>query len=737
MVKVEVNARPVDGTAIGVGERPWATGYAWLRYPDFWLALALAAALRLWHLELTQFLDDQTYLMRLARGAFLHGALPVTGIPSSIGTLNPPLSVYLIMPFAAFTADPFPSVVVIALWNVVGVGLAYIFTWRYFGRWAAAAGALLFATSGAAINYSRFIWQQNYLPPVLALWAITLYAGVVRGQRRWFVAHALLLVVGILLHPIAAMLLPVTLLGLLLAPRSARPPLRSFVIVVGIVLLLLAPTLVWQAASGGSDIRTLAHYFTTRGSFSLDVFKMLYSALGALDPLDFGPDAPYAGIAPFYTLLNVGTAVFFALGVLALTLRVAAPLPAVWRASAPAGASWRARLRPAGLALWRRLRAEPVWRAHLLLWLTVVVPILAMVRHSNELFVHYLMVLYPFAFIVAGIGAVALAGWLRGPRLPALVTKALPAAVTLLVVLVVAGQAAEWPLYPASLASGRFAAYDGYGYPLAEVRTLDSALTTLQRDQRATSVYLSLPQDVRYRAPMEYLLLSERTNRTGTGASCLMLPAPGESPALLAIIGPASPASALAATLPNARPAGQIALAGAAPIPVYALSGAVPPLAGETALTGAAFVDASGNGLRLDAIAHEADGSLRLRWTVLGSADRPSGTPWYRVNTQAVQSDGTAKPLNRTECRPNEWRAGQTVFTWIPLGATPAERQAVQSVTLQVLGGTFGPRTVPFGPVTLLAGRDGGDPLAVLPATGAPNVTAQGKLVLPVRQLEG
>src|SRR6185437_5128664 len=73
---------------------------AWLgSHPDFLLAVALAAFLRLWHIETTQFLDDQTYLMQLARGAFLHGAIPVTGIPSSIGTLNPPLSVYLLMPF--------------------------------------------------------------------------------------------------------------------------------------------------------------------------------------------------------------------------------------------------------------------------------------------------------------------------------------------------------------------------------------------------------------------------------------------------------------------------------------------------------------------------------------------------------------------------------------------------------------------------------------------------------------
>ena len=119
--------------------------------------------------------------MTLAREAVLRGALPLTGILSSIGTLNPPLSVGVLLPTALFTKDPLPAVVLLALWNVLGVALLYIFTLRYFGRMQATVAALLFATCGAAVNYSRFLWQQNYLPPLLVLWAWTLYAGCVRG----------------------------------------------------------------------------------------------------------------------------------------------------------------------------------------------------------------------------------------------------------------------------------------------------------------------------------------------------------------------------------------------------------------------------------------------------------------------------------------------------------------------------------------------------------------------------
>ncbi|HLY30430.1 MAG TPA: hypothetical protein VKQ36_05350, partial [Ktedonobacterales bacterium] len=78
-------------------------GVTWLRHWEFWLALAVAVALRLWRIDLTQFLDDQTALMTLARQGVLHSALPITGNPSSIGAYNPPLSVYLLMPFGLHT----------------------------------------------------------------------------------------------------------------------------------------------------------------------------------------------------------------------------------------------------------------------------------------------------------------------------------------------------------------------------------------------------------------------------------------------------------------------------------------------------------------------------------------------------------------------------------------------------------------------------------------------------------
>jgi len=144
------------------GRRQWVAGQPWVRHWEFWFALSLSAFLCFWHINLTQFLEDQRNFIAIARQAVLHGGIPIASIPYSIGTYSPPLSEYLLIPFSLFGKDPMPAVISLALWNILGVALAYIFALRFFGRRVAATAALLFATCGTAVNYSRLIWPTSY-----------------------------------------------------------------------------------------------------------------------------------------------------------------------------------------------------------------------------------------------------------------------------------------------------------------------------------------------------------------------------------------------------------------------------------------------------------------------------------------------------------------------------------------------------------------------------------------------
>ncbi|HEY7850801.1 MAG TPA: glycosyltransferase family 39 protein, partial [Ktedonobacterales bacterium] len=501
--------------------KPAQSAWAWARQWEFWLALALAIVLRCWRLDLTQYLDDQTRLMTLARLSVTRGLIPLTGIPSSIHTLNPPLSVYVLLPFAAFTANPLPIVVSIALWNALGVALCYVFTLRYFGRRIAAVSALLFATCGAAINYSRFIWQQNYLPPLLILWALTLYLGCVEGRRRWFAGNVTLLALAALLHPTAALLAPVTLVGVALAPRMPR--LRAWVVGALALLALALPTLLWEALSGFSDLHAVRTYALGHSQINLAVLYYLYKALSGL-PVATG------GAGVFFTGLDALAALLFAVGWLALSARLLRPARAL---AFRREAGWLAATRAWLVALVRGLRADAAWRINLLLWLSVTLPPALMIRHSGGLFVHYLMVLYPTAFIVSALGAVVTIRWLVGQverreaRLATVAALALEAALLALII----ARSVQWLAYPRSLTNAQtFNAYHDYGYPLSVLQAGAQTLDQLQTRTGAAQVEVITPSDPRYQLAGNYILVGERSDRLGLTPTCLALPAPTARP---------------------------------------------------------------------------------------------------------------------------------------------------------------------------------------------------------------
>lgn len=699
----------------------------WLIHWELWLAVALAAALRLWHIELTQFLDDQTGLMRLARGAFSLHALPVTGIISSIGTLNPPLSVYVLEPFAAFTADPMPTVIVLALWNALGVALGYVFTLRYFGRRVAGIAALLFATCPAAINYSRFLWQQNYLPPIIILWTFAVYAGCVRGRRGWLVPAAVLALIAIELHPTAIIFVPITALAVLLAP--SLPSRREWTLTGVICALILLPTALFELTSRGFDARRLYHVLQAQGHVNLDILRNLKGVLdgpGADTLSSFAFVKSFANAAPYLTVVGLA---LFTLGYLVLSVRTLTPLREHWMSKTTGAGGWRERLRIEGQAIWRALRADATWRARLLLWLWVTIPLTSMLRHSVLLTVHYLIVLFPAIFIVMAIGAQWLltGEWLAalGRRLASIrsrqsagrpFTVIVRWATLALLLFLVAGQGIRWALYPASLAAGHFSAYQFYGFPLSEMEHAQSRLSALERQTGAGETFVLTPDEPRYRIPTEYLFVDGISRRVAMSPTCLVLPAAVTTDALVMTTVTHTPASDLLAALPNAQVAATIPMTGGDPFVVYRLSGA-PALPPDTAVANpVSFSDRAGNGLQLEGETY-ANGLLRLRWQVMGYPASETRRPVIQVSAQAP--GGGSASIAQTACAPTRLSAGETFYTWLDLTAGGKHSAPTGQINLTVSGGLAAPTIASLGPLRLLSADDQPTPLSFWPASGA------------------
>lgn len=641
------------GSSSQVSAKAAQATWAWARQWEFWVALLLAIFLRFWRIDLTQFLDDQTGLFSIARTAATHGLIPLTGIPFSIQLLTPPWSEYSLLPFAALTANPMPAVISIAVWNVLAVALCYIFALRYFGRRIAAVSTLLFATCGDAINYSRFIWQPNDVPIFAAIWVFTLYLGCVEGRRRWFAGNVIALALGAMFHPTMALLAPVTLVGVALAPRI--PKLRAWVTAAVGLLIVALPTTVWEILSGFSDLK-LARAYVSNSHINPLILYRLYQILGGLV---VGGGA--SGVLD--TALNVLATVLFALGWLVLTARMLRPARALpfdrSTGLATASRQWLA-------AAWRGLRADAAWRVNFLLWLSVTVPVALMLRHSGDLFAHYLMMLYPTAFIVSAMGAVAAIARVvalverRGAQLAPVAGLALEAALLLLMV----ARSAQWISYPLTLTDAKtFNAYHDYGYPLSVLQGGADRLASLQTQTGAAQVEVITAAEQRYRQPEDFILAKERTDRVTLTPNCLALPPATQGAWLVTAVFPNTPAQALLPHLGNAGIVGTLPMVGGPAYPVYQVSGAAPWLVGETQLAPATFTDQLGDSLRLVSASLPQSGALLLRWEVMTASAPTDQTRQFHVTASAQGQTASV------DCDAQRWLPGETLFTWVPLHA--------------------------------------------------------------------
>src|SRR5438874_720721 len=227
---------------------------SWLRAWEIYPIILIASFLRLYRLDTTAFSYDQSMLFRMAYDAVHYGLIPATSNGSAILTLHHPLTVYLLILPALFSANPLWAAVMTALFNIVAVLLTYIFTRRYFGRLAATIAALLYATAQTTVIFSRFIWQPTLLSPFTILFLFALFWGVVERRKGWLFPALVLLGVMYQLHELTLLLAVPLVVAILLAPRTIR--LRDLVLALVFLLLIFAPYLVWEVNTKFADIHT-------------------------------------------------------------------------------------------------------------------------------------------------------------------------------------------------------------------------------------------------------------------------------------------------------------------------------------------------------------------------------------------------------------------------------------------------------------------------------------------------
>lgn len=217
--------------------------------------LALAAWLRLRHLGLAEYDDDQAIALRIGHD-ILHGNVRTVGLASSSGASNPPLYVYIVAFVILIHDGLLFATATTAVLAVVAIALTFVFVRRRFGATVALTTTALFATAPWAVLYGRHFWQQDYLPVVTVSLLWSLYVVLERSRTRVALLVPVLFVVSIQLNLSAvALIVPI---AALFAYRARELDWRA--VVAGCVagVALLAPWLAHNARHGFRDFSLIA-----------------------------------------------------------------------------------------------------------------------------------------------------------------------------------------------------------------------------------------------------------------------------------------------------------------------------------------------------------------------------------------------------------------------------------------------------------------------------------------------
>jgi len=148
-----------------------------------------AAAFRLTNLNLIEFKGDEAINLYLAARPLFGYPFPPGGTVSSIGLLNPPLLNYLLFPFVLISLDPKIVSFFIGLINSFSIGLFFLIVKRYYSLTTALTASFLFAFSPWSIIFSRKIWTQNLIIPLMVLVLFSLGKIVVKQQRKYWIPY--------------------------------------------------------------------------------------------------------------------------------------------------------------------------------------------------------------------------------------------------------------------------------------------------------------------------------------------------------------------------------------------------------------------------------------------------------------------------------------------------------------------------------------------------------------------
>ncbi len=356
---------------------------------------ALAATLRLSHLDLIEFKMDEAKSLQLGLELAQGSRFPLVGSLSSYGFHKPPMMTYLLAFPLLLGRDPRIASAFIAILNAASVCGVYLIVSKYYGKRQGIITALLLAANPWAVLLSRKVFTADILLPFLVLCFWGLCRAILDSHPDgWPLAVVSLgVALNITFSPLPLLL---ALVALLVVYRD-RVSWPHLLLGVCVVLLLFAPYLYYQQYHRFQGVReALGDLFSEQGGEEIPLFRSFQFACwlhsgGNLQSLAGAAAGDFAIVrAPLQALVTLASGLFYAsipgLGLLALR----------------ACTRWKEREDPAKYLI----PAAWVWGS-----------LLVTARQPGHLEPHYLVILNPCGYLGMGLlmerGIAAAQEWKR------------------------------------------------------------------------------------------------------------------------------------------------------------------------------------------------------------------------------------------------------------------------------------------------------------------------------------
>ena len=679
--------------------KPMQALHVWLFTWEIYPILLIASLLRFYQINTTEFDGDQAVLFRMAHDAVVHGLFPVTSNIASINSTHLPLAIYLYMLPAALSENPLGGVILVAFLNVVAVLLTYIFVRRYFGRSAAIVAALFYATASKPIVFSRFIWQPNMVAPFIVLFFFPLFWGAVERRKGWLFPALLLLGVMVQLHETTILLAVPLLLAIVLAPETLR--WRDLALGLLALLVLYFPSLLWEVSTKFADVNVLLNLSKLPSHIDTVVITNYRDFFTPYDT-QARPNDPHTllyPLAPLLLWLRRFMLIMVIGGFVAVLVSIVFSFVSSRTERQVVGTGEPVNdARKGKSTLWTHLwqwwnafRASPDRCGLLLLLVWQVVPLIILLRHSETIYPHYLLLLLPGPFILIGLCIARLADAMNGIPTGRWWWKAsryaLYAFVGLLLLVQLLGTGAR--IIDMTGGNSR------HSYAFTTLNSLQDAVNgadQLARQHHLNHVYIASDQFTE--DAFRYLAEQVRTPVTVFDAKqCLVLPNAADGPAAL-LVGPSDQlAMALLKHYATMTLIEQPTRLGGVPFQLYIVQGRQTSSAAtlnQIFLQHLQLLDS-----HAQLLSYNHSSLLATRWQVLHSAPPAYRTLYNYAVTASPNGNGSAGQPVQSLCSATSLRAGEQLIVTFSLpqnGAMPMSLSiAATFYTVEPYDPTMGP----------------------------------------------